>query len=44
MRAQELFEQAQQASRSGDWAVYGQRLRELESVLRRLVEAEKGPR
>ena len=43
-KAQELFEQAQQASRAGDWAAYGQKLRELEAVLRRLVEAGEGPR
>ena len=43
-KAQELFEQAQRASRAGDWAAYGQKLRELEAVLRRLVEAGEGPR
>lgn len=37
-RAQERFQRAQDAQRTGDWSRYGEELRALEAELRRLVE------
>ncbi|TDT45992.1 UPF0182 family protein [Fonticella tunisiensis] len=38
-RASELFTKAQEAQRAGDWAAYGNYLKELEDVLRKLKDA-----
>lgn len=41
-RAQELFQQAQERQRQGDWAGYGRSLDELEGVLEELVRISGG--
>ncbi len=41
-RAQELFQQAQERQRQGDWAGYGRSLAELEGILEELVRMSGG--
>ncbi len=38
-RAQEVFKRAQETQREGDWAGYGEAMKELEQILGRLVES-----
>lgn len=35
-RANDVFNQAQEAQRAGNWALYGEKINELETILRKL--------
>lgn len=42
LQANQLFNQAQEAQQTGDWATYGQLLEELETVLQQLQQLQSG--
>ena len=39
--AQELYDSAQEAQRQGDWALYGEKIKELGNVISELEERSK---